>query len=109
MQQFVQGFLPLSFSGEWRTALEEDNGPDFPNLRNRNYDDLLVPYSRLTFTDRFPLTCFPKLWNSFVDPDVKFLRDKTEFNFKLKAHFLSKLNPNFRCSRLLCPHCHLAD
>jgi hypothetical protein len=34
---------------------------------------------------------------------------KVELKLKLKAHFINKLNENYRCNRLLCPHCHLAD
>jgi hypothetical protein len=46
MQQFTQGFLPKSFSGEWRTALELELDDEPYDLRNRNYDDLLVPFAR---------------------------------------------------------------
>jgi hypothetical protein len=110
MQQFVQGFLPKSFSGEWRTTLElvadEEN---MPNLRNRDYNDLAVPFARLALTDRFPLTSFPRLWNEFNDYEIKFLRDKNEFNNKLKTLLLSKLDANYRCSRLLCHFCHLSN
>jgi hypothetical protein len=39
----------------------------------------------------------------------KFLRNKITFNEELKTHFLSKLNANYRCVRLLCLHCHPPD
>ena len=29
-------------------------------------------------------------------------------NDKLKEYMLGKLNENFVCDRLLCPHCHLS-
>jgi hypothetical protein len=73
MQQYVQGLLPQSFAGVWRTtgelAQDEEN---WPNLRNRDYNDLVVPFARLTITERFPLTSFPKIWNAFNDFDIKF-------------------------------------
>jgi hypothetical protein len=109
MQQFMQGLLPRSFAGEWRTALDNDHADELPNLRNRNYDDLIVPFARLTLTERFPLTAFPTIWNSFQENDIKFIRCKIEFNAKLKAYFINNLNDNVRCNRLLCPHCHLAE
>jgi hypothetical protein len=60
MQQFVQGFLSKSSSGEWRTMLElvadEENKYSMPNLRNRDYNDLAVPFARLVLTGRFPFT-----------------------------------------------------
>jgi hypothetical protein len=110
MQQYVQGLLPQSFAGVWRTigeqAQDEENRP---NLRSRDYYDLVVPFARLTITERFPLTSFPKIWNAFNDFDIKFLRNKCEFNSKLKALLLSKLNANYRCNRLLCHFCHLSN
>ncbi len=39
----------------------------------------------------------------------KFLRNKMTFNEELKKHFLSKLNANYRCVKLLCLHCHSPD
>jgi hypothetical protein len=54
------------------------------------------------------LTSFPKVWNEFVNYDIKFIRDKIEFDKKLKALLLSKLDENYKCNRLLCHFCHLA-
>jgi hypothetical protein len=102
--------LKQSFAGVWRTNGELiQNEENWPNLRYRDYNDLIVPLARLAITERFPLTSFPKIWNSFNDFDIKFLRDKCEFNSKLKALLLSRLNANYRCNRLLCHFCHLSN
>jgi hypothetical protein len=70
-------------------------------------DDLLhIPFARTSTTARFPLTSFPKLWESFPDGEIKFLRNKIEFNSRLKTFYLSTLSNNIRCNRLLCPDCH---
>jgi hypothetical protein len=109
MQQYVQGFLPKTYDSEWRTALQMmPEANNLPNLRNRDYNDLIVPYARLSLTETFPLTSFPKVWNEFVNYDIKFIRDKIEFDKKLKALLLSKLDENYKCNRLLCNFCHLA-
>jgi hypothetical protein len=111
MQQFKNGFLPKSFDGEWSTLLERIQVPEheheFRELRNLNLDDFVIPFARLALTERFPLTSFPRAWNNFNNIEVKTIRSKPDFNSKLKDHFLSMLNSNFTCSRLLCPHCHL--
>ena len=65
------------------------------------------PPSRLVSTDNFPLVLFPQLWNNFDDVSIKSIVSKTEFNSKLKCHLLKDLSENFKCSRLLCPSCHL--
>jgi Reverse transcriptase (RNA-dependent DNA polymerase)/Endonuclease/Exonuclease/phosphatase family len=109
MQQYVQGYLPETFTGEWLTALEIAEEDELPNLRNRNYDDFIIPFARLTLTERFPLTSFPKTWNSFTEFDIKFLRNKLEFNSKLKLYLLNRLDENYKCDRLLCHFCHFAS
>jgi hypothetical protein len=111
MQQFKQGYLPKSFDGEWTTYLTRIQAPEneheFRNLRRLNLDDYVIPFARLTLTERFPLTSFPKTWNNFTNLEIKTVRCKIDFNSKLKEYFISKLNGNYTCSRLLCPHCHL--
>jgi hypothetical protein len=108
MHQYVQGFLPSAFSGEWRTT-GELAAENMPNLRNRDYNDFIVPFARLTITERFPLSSFPKAWNEFNEFEIKFLRDKSEFNSKLKSYLLSKLDGDYKCNRLLCHFCHLSN
>ena len=79
-----------------------------PNYVLRNRDELSIPPSRLSLTDRFPLIYFPKLWQSFNDENIKIQRSKPIFNSLLKMHFLNQLQSEYKCERLLCPHCYLS-
>jgi hypothetical protein len=108
MQQYKHGLLPKSFSGEWASEGDrlEDQEQGRMVLRNMNLNDFTVPFSRLASTDRFPLSSFPKAWNSLDNVEIKSIRCKSDFNAKLKEHLLGQLDPNFKCTRLLCPHCH---
>jgi hypothetical protein len=49
------------------------------------------------------------LWNELEDDSIKISTTKSEFNTKLKSHFLNSLNENYICFRLLCPNCHFND
>jgi hypothetical protein len=105
MQRYIHNDLPRSFTGEWLTNEERRQDPDQAVLRNQ--DNLHVPFARTVFSENMPWTSFPKAWNSFDCNEIKFIRNKLEFKFKLKDHLLSKLSPNVTCNRLLCPRCHL--
>ena len=48
-----------------------------------------------------------RLWDDFPDHEIKFIRNRTEFDVQLKNHFLSMLSVVPMCNRLLCPACHL--
>ncbi len=107
MQQFVQKFLPVSLHNIWITNAERHQDEAHVVLRN---DDILnIPFARNSTTTKHPLTSFPKIWTEFPDEGIKFLRNKIEFNAKLKHHFLSNLNSVVVCGRLLCPDCHLRN
>ena len=73
----------------------------------RNDDLLFIPLARLSSTSKHPLIIFHKLWSEFPDEGIKFIRNKLEFNSKLKNYFLSQLKSTISCGRLLCPDCHL--
>ena len=73
----------------------------------RNHDLLHIPLALSFTTSKHPLTTFPQLWADFPDESLKFIRNKKEFNLKLKEYFLNNLNANVNCGRLLCPDCHL--
>ena len=105
MQKFTQGYLPSSFNDVWVTNRIRRAGQDHVELRNN--DDINIPFSRLVATERQPLSAFPKLWASFPDEQIKFIRNVPEFNLSLKKHFLQLLSSIPNCNRLLCPHCHL--
>ncbi len=110
MHHYTQGFLPTLFNNIWitnqaRLNLASETGHS--RFRLRNSDNLYFPTCKLSSINKHPLYLFPKLWTEFNMPEIKILRDKTKFNLKLKDHFISTLNNNYICGRLLCPHCHL--
>ncbi len=104
-QQYKNGFLPKIFENCWLTNSEKLLNSTIHNLRN--VDDFYVPMSRLTSFENFPFYILPKIWNDFHPFELKAIRDKKEFNFKLKELLISNLSSNPYCGRLLCPSCHL--
>ena len=105
MQRFKNGHLPSSFDGTWLT--NRIRRADQGEIELRNDDLLHVPFARTNALSRLPLVTLPKLWNEFQDENIKIIRNKIEFNSKLKQHLLTLLNDVPNCSRLLCPACHL--
>lgn len=105
MQQFCQKFLPTALENLWVTnsirRIEEDQ------ISLRDDDLFYIPLSRTSVTSRLPLVVLPKLWNDFPDNDLKFIRNKIEFNFKLKEYLIKQLQESVYCGRLLCADCHL--
>jgi len=105
MQHFTQNFLPDSLDNMWVTNAIRRLDQDHVQLRN---DDLFsLPLSRTVTSSRLPLSIFPKIWNEFPDENIKFIRNKIEFNLKLKKYLLNQLSSSITCNRLLCPECHL--
>jgi len=107
MQKFTQGFLPSSFDDVWISNKIRRAGQDQVELRNN--DDINIPFARLASTQRQPLTGFPKIWSSFPDERIKFIRNVVEFNHELKMYYINLLSSKPNCTRLLCPHCHLPN
>jgi hypothetical protein len=105
MHQFVNNYLPHSFVNMWSTNAERRIKGEGPILRNAL--DYTVPFSRLTSTENHPFIAIPRTWNQFDSLEIKLSPSKSHFNKLLKKYFLDKLNENFVCERLLCPHCHL--
>jgi hypothetical protein len=106
MQKFTQGFLLSSFEEVWISNKIRRAGQDPVELRN--IDDIDIPFAGLSSTQRQPLTGFPKLWASFPDERIKFIRN-VEFSNELELFYLNRLNSSPICTRLLCPHCHLRN
>jgi len=105
MHSFKQEFLPVSFNATWQTNRIRRNEQAEIELRN---DDLFaIPFARTKFCERLPLTSFPKTWTDFPSEEIKFIRNKIEFNEKLNTYFLDQLGFVPNCVRLLCPACHL--
>ena len=103
-QQFKNGILPSGLRNMWSTTSELN--PD-RLYRLRNDDDIRIPISRLAHFNNFPLYSIPQAWSEFNEEEIKIQRNKILFNSMLKKYLLGSLDENFKCSRLLCPHCHL--
>jgi hypothetical protein len=61
MHQFVNNYLPLSFTNMWTTNAERRDEDDGPVLCNAL--DFIVPFSRLTSTENHPFIAIPRTWN----------------------------------------------
>jgi hypothetical protein len=113
MQHYVNGFLPSSFNDmaitreAVRNLGENENGPLRYQLRND--EELFLPHARLKTTEKAPYYSFPRIWSAFDDLDIKIQRNKKIFNAKLKDYFIQQLQSNYKCTRILCPHCHLGN
>ena len=105
MQNFIQGFLPVSFNNVWVT--NEDRRPEDSHHVLRNSSALTVPFTRLSTLSKHPLVNLPKTWIEFKNENVKILKNKAEFKINLKKHLLRELSAEMICNRLLCPSCHL--
>ena len=102
---YVFNQLPSSFANLW--PRNEERRQDQAILRN--HLAYAVPSSRLTSTEKFPFFSFPRLWGLFPEENIKIIESKTLFNLKLKEYFLNTLSDNYKCNRLLCPHCSVSD
>ena len=103
MQRFTQNFLPISFGDTWVRNNIRNEGENEIILRNHNA--FQIPFSRLVSIDRHPIIAFPKFWEQFPDNQIKFIRNKTEFDEKLKKFFLDELSATSNCNRLFCYSC----
>jgi len=108
MQKFQFGLLPAAFVDVWTTmaARQQQNLHNYPL---RNSENLYIPPARLATTEKHPYHIIPKIWSEFDEPAIKYIRNKDEFNSKLKKHFLDKIPNNYQCSRLFCPSCRLTE
>lgn len=105
MQRHHQNLLPVAFNFTW--VLTAERRADDYHLLLRNSDNLYIPFARLASSIRQPYIILPKTWREFNTADIKIIRDKSEFNTRLKAHLLDELSSTVNCNRLLCPVCHL--
>ena len=103
MQRFVQGFLPDSFADTWIKNRIRHEGQ--AEIELRNDDNFFIPFARTNLIAKQPLISFPRIWETFPDERIKFLRNKIEFNKELKQHFLNNLSNQVICNRLFCPAC----
>ena len=71
MQIFNQNFLPSPFNDTWvkhslRVIGEND-------IQLRNFDQLRLTLANLTYLAYFPFTTSPKLWQDFLDEQIKII------------------------------------
>jgi len=102
----VKNLLPVALQSMWITNNERRLNQSQVVLRN-SAAALHIPLASSQFTSKHPLTTFPQLWADFPDESIKFIRNKLEFNRKLKFYFLNQIKSNISCGRLLGPDCHL--
>jgi len=109
MFSFSKKEIPAAFENYWvlnrDVRLQNLNINDENVVELRNDYDLFIPFSRLVNTNNFPYISFSKLWNEFKDSPITLAKNKIEFKNKLKDILLGKLNINYSCNRLFCPHC----
>jgi len=107
MQRFSFGLAPRIFVDVWTTQAARHH----QNLHNyllRNSDNLYIPPARINSNDKHPFHLFPRIWSDFDAFDIKFTRNKSEFNLKLKKFLLEKIPATPDCRRLFCPSCNRA-
>jgi len=105
MQQFSFGLLPNAFTEVWITqaARHQQNLHNYPL---RNSANLYIPPARLVSNEKHPYHLLPKLWSDFNVNEIKIIKNKIEFNYKLKKHLLEKIPATPDCRRLFCPNCN---
>ena len=103
MHRFVQKFLPESFNLIWHRNSIRNIGEN--EIQLRNAEQFQPIHTSMFSLDKFPLYDFPKIWQNFPDEQIKFIRNKIEFDSKLKQFFLDDLSDSIICNRLLCPAC----
>ena len=106
MHRFSQKFLPESFSATWVKNAIRNIGEN--EIVLRNFDQIRINTHRLTSFSKMPLFDFPKIWESFPDAQLKFIRNKLEFDNKFKKYFWDDLARNINCSRAFCAACFAA-
>ena len=105
MQKFKQGFLPPSFNQTWSDNRVRRGDQFKISLRNKNLFN--IPFARLASSIKLPLVNLPRTWEDFKNESIKIIRNKLEFNHKLKEHLLCELSEVIICNRLFCPACQL--
>jgi hypothetical protein len=104
IQRYVQGLLPISFNNTW--IKNEARRAENTAMVLRNHDDFYSPVSRLKSLEKFPLYSFSKSWENFTNENIKIIRNISEFNNKLKEHFLENLSSIVVCTKAYCPSCN---
>jgi hypothetical protein len=102
MHLYFHNLLPKSFESIWPTNFNRREEEDLPNLRNDQ--DIVVPFGRTNFSQKMPLSFFPKIWNDLRNI-FKYDPNNILFSKKLKECIFAQLNEEFVCPRANCPSC----
>ncbi len=103
MHRYTVNQVPESMHGMWPRAIERNIGENEIQLRNNT--GLLIPFSRLSLTERLPKSSLPRQWESFPDQNIKNCPSASQFDTLLKNYFLNDLDDAVQCNRLFCPAC----
>jgi hypothetical protein len=78
MSQYCNSFLPKAFDNLWMNRNEHRENASLGNLGYylRNGDEIYLPQSRLSSTEKAPFYSFPRVWQEFDNQDIKILRQK---------------------------------
>ena len=107
MFDYTNNLLPISFSQVWPSNEARRLNNPMGGLNLRNDAHLFIPFIRLQSFMNFPLAEFPRIWNDFHEEDIKNTPSRPLFKKLLKEYFFSKLDGNYKCTRLLCLSCNL--
>ncbi len=91
----------------WQRSYERNIGENELQLRNNN--KFIIPFSRLSLTERLPKASLPGQWESFPDQNIKNTVNPLQFDLLLKNFFLNDLSEVVQCNRLFCPVCSGPD
>ena len=93
--------LPISFSDTWK---RKNDVMSLETYSLRNALDLHTETSRLTFSQKLPIYCFPVTWNT-LEVDLRQMWPPSLFKKQLKSQMLEKLRDSVNCENPFCPDC----
>jgi len=93
--------LPISFLDTWK---RKNDVMSLENYSLRNALDLHTDTSRLTFSQKLPIYCFPVTWNN-LEVDLRQMWPPSLFKKQLKSQMLEKLRDSVNCENPFCPDC----
>ena len=100
---FFSKFFTLILNDVWIRNSIRNIGDN--EIQLCNFAQLQNYHSNLVKLDVFPIYSFPKIWEEFVDENIKIIRKKADFDSKFKDYFLNDLAAVISCNRLLCTAC----
>ena len=92
MQRYSINQIPSSLQGMWQRSIERNIGLNELQLRNNNSNKFIIPFSRLSLTERLPKASLPRQWEAFPDQNIKNTTNPLQFDKNLKKYFLDDLS-----------------